>query len=161
MVDYRNEDGDQDKETLMYTRVARDIYINKNLTSSSKELDEYFESLPAGYLPVNVSLRGIASHEIGHCLESYILHKRESDHPGTYSEDAWSESVIAREIVRKAYSSLQTNQSLDELRMEISKYSISDYAETIAEAANDFLTNGSNAQQLSKEIVKIIKEEIK
>lgn len=138
MVDYRNEDGDQDKETLMYTRVARDIYINKNLTSSSKELDEYFGNLPEGYLPVNVSLRGVASREIGHCLESYILHKRESEHPGTYNEDAWSKSVIAQEIVNIAYKNIQSEKVLSEEIRKISDYADRNVAETIAESINDF-----------------------
>lgn len=148
------EDG-KNSRTLMYTRVIRNVYINRNIAFSVEELDRYFESLPEGYLPVNVSLRGVASHEIGHCLESYILYKRDSEHPGRYKEDAWSRSVVAQEIVEKAY--LNIPDSIE----EISIYSTRNDAEKLAEAVNDFLTNGYNAQQLSKEIVKIIKEELR
>ncbi|WP_305150953.1 minor capsid protein [uncultured Dubosiella sp.] len=155
------KNGGADMDVLMFTRVMRDVHINQNLALSAKNMESYFQKLPKGYLPVNVSLRGIASHEIGHCLESYILHKRDREYPGRYGDDAWYESIVAKEIVKEAYANIQSKQSLMEDRLAISKYSTTGYDETFAEAINDFFENGDEAQPISKAIFKIIEEELK
>lgn len=108
----------------------------------------------------NVKLVGIGYHEAGHLLELALIRKDNPDAPEGTIFDFWKNGYYARNIVKKAFSRIRTRKSLKELRQEISDYSLKDFSETLAEAVEDFYMNGYGASVLSRQIVKVLEEEL-
>lgn len=105
-------------------------------------------------------LVGTGYHEAGHLLELVLIRK---DNPGASEEIIfafWKNRDYARNVVKKAFGRIRTGKSLKELRQEISDYSLKDFSETLAEAVEDFYMNGYGSSVLSRQIVKVLEEEL-
>lgn len=105
-------------------------------------------------------LVGTGYHEAGHLLELALIRK---DNPGASEEIIfafWKNRDYARSVVKKAFGRIKTGKSLKELRQEISDYSLKDFSETLAEAVEDFYMNGYGSSVLSRQIVKVLEEEL-
>ena len=56
---------------------------------------------------------------------------------------------------------MEYHQTIMELRRGISRYSLTDESETLAEAVEDYYCNGYSASILSRQIMRILKEELR
>ena len=115
---------------------------------------------PRWYGARNAKLVGTGYHEAGHLLELALIRK---DNPGASEEIIfafWKNRDYARNVVKKAFGRIRTGKSLKELRQEISDYSLKDFSETLAEAVEDFYMNGYGSSVLSRQIVKVLEEEL-
>lgn len=115
---------------------------------------------PRWYGARNAKLVGTGYHEAGHLLELALIRK---DNPGASEEiifALWKNRDYARNVVKKAFGRIRTGKSLKELRQEISDYSLKDFSETLAEAVEDFYMNGYGSSVLSRQIVKVLEEEL-
>lgn len=118
--------------------------------------------LSSGYYhKPTVKLIGTGYHEAGHLLELALIHKNNLK----CSEDEVIELYVtgkyAKDIVKRAYDRLRTNKSLKSLRSEISNYALTDESETIGEAVKDYYMNGFEASILSRQIIKVLQEELR
>ena len=113
------------------------------------------------YHKPTVKLIGTGYHEAGHLLELALIHKNNLK----CSEDEVIELYVtgkyAKDIVKRAYDRLRTNKSLKSLRSEISNYALTDESETIGEAVKDYYMNGFEASILSRQIIKVLQEELR
>ena len=115
---------------------------------------------PRWYGARNAKLVGTGYHEAGHLLELALIRK---DNPGASEEIIfafWKNRDYARNAVKKAFGRIRTGKSLKELRQEISDYSLKDFSETLAEAVEDFYMNGYGSSVLSRQIMKVLEEEL-
>lgn len=115
---------------------------------------------PRWYGARTAKLVGTGYHEAGHLLELTLIRK---DNPGASEEiifALWKNRDYARNVVKKAFGRIRTGKSLKELRQEISDYSLKDFSETLAEAVEDFYMNGYGSSVLSRQIVKVLEEEL-
>ena len=115
---------------------------------------------PRWYGARNAKLVGTGYHEAGHLLELTLIRK---DNPGASEEiifALWKNRDYARNVVKKAFGRIRTGKSLKELRQEISDYSLKDFSETLAEAVEDFYMNGYGSSVLSRQIMKVLEEEL-
>lgn len=115
---------------------------------------------PRWYGARTAKLVGTGYHEAGHLLELTLIWK---DNPGASEEiifALWKNRDYARNVVKKAFGRIRTGKSLKELRQEISDYSLKDFSETLAEAVEDFYMNGYGSSVLSRQIVKVLEEEL-
>lgn len=111
---------------------------------------------PQMYRSMNGKLIGTGYHEAGHLLELTLI---KSEKPNLSAEDIYNlyrKGSYADDIVSMAYQRIGTQRTLKELRLEISKYSLKDCSETVAEAIADYYMNGYKASILSRQIVKVL-----
>ena len=107
------------------------------------------------HFPPNTNEKSMAAHECAHALEHWIA-KNCGEH--TSDVTAMEENREASKIVKKAIERIGGDPSKEsELIGAISKYALTNYSETMAEAFGDCYANGENANPLSK----AIKEETK
>lgn len=143
----------------------------------------------AGYFHKNYSMKTVGRHEAGHLLESIIAKKR-SGRNDTEWGNLWASHRVAEDVVTNAASNLikkiggeyeaarqllkegETESLIDdkprlferlqeELRKEISGLAAGLPEECFAEAVSDYLTNGEEAARLSREILTIVRRELK
>lgn len=103
-------------------------------------------------------------HELGHAIEALLIKQRNV--PFFDRTDLWNKSTISKEIGHEAVKEVKKNpeykkKKLAELKQDISKYSLASWSETMAEAFFDWYANKENANILSKEIFKKVKEWVK
>lgn len=137
---------------------------------------EYFNGNPrlkdmkmgnkTGYHPKNTYLRETGMHEFGHVIERYMAGKyTKVGLVGRLRRHEYAKSVISRAVdnVRKTPDGKINGKAktIKTLREEISEYSLKNKSETLAEAVEDYMTNRENASPLSREIWKILKEEVR
>lgn len=116
---------------------------------------------PRKYRSLNRSLIGTGYHEAGHLLELTLI---KIENPDLSAEDIYSlyrKGSYADDIVSMAYQRIGTERTLKELRSEISRYSLKDCSETIAEAITDYYMNGYDASILSRQIVNVLERRMK
>lgn len=145
------------------------IYFNtNNLKNYDDAIKEYDKSIKSGQYIKGTTPASILAHEIGHKVEYAIAQKN-----GVDVSDL-PKHQTARSIVTEAFKSLPDGmfKDMQSARNSISLYAGSshslfskndtpDYEETFAEALSDYYTNGNNANEFSKAIVKTMKERIK
>ena len=138
------------------------IFVNSDVFSNyANAVDGYDKK---GIFPQNTSVSNILVHELGHKIE-YAIAKLN----GVAEQDI-PYHATAKAIVESSFNELPkgTFKSMDEARNSISKYANSNfeviegvkvpqYEETMAEAVSDYVTNGSKASPLSKQIMKNIR----
>lgn len=113
------------------------------------------------YQRITARLLGTGFHEAGHLLELAVIREK---NPSLYADemyDIYAKGKCSKEIVGKAYERISTKKSLNDLRADISSYSLKNCSETLAEAVKDFYMNGYNASVLSRLIIKVLQEELK
>jgi len=115
---------------------------------------------PQRYRTLNKELIGTGYHEAGHLLELTLIRIENPDLPLDDIYALYEKGSYADDIVSMAYQRIGTERSLKELRLEISKYSLEDYSETVAEAITDYYINNYNASILSRQIVKVLERRL-
>ena len=94
-------------------------------------------------------------------IELYLIKKYNPTVEDEVVYQLFKEGIFGKQIVEGAYSRIVTSKSLGELAAEISNYAQKDESETMAEAVKDYYCNGYSASLLSRQIVKLLKEELK
>lgn len=136
-----------------------------------------------GWFPAGTDWRNVGVHELGHVLQGIIAEKRAGifgvmgkenrpdDDRGRFGKD-WDFAETANRIVDKAWKVVEkgypTGTSLEKAKKDISGYAalIHDETgrplneETLSEAFSDVFSNGENAGFFSREIVKLLLEEV-
>lgn len=112
------------------------------------------------YREKTTKLIGTGFHEAGHLLELALICR---ENPGASEEivlSLWKSGEYAEKIVEKAYRRIVSQKTLHELVKDISRYATKDYSETLAEAVADYYQNKSGSALLTRQIIKILKEEL-
>lgn len=145
---------------LAGTTFTGEINLNSNFYRDTNALNEEIKKLLAShYSPANSGIREIGIHEMGHVVERHFILK--DGITGNEAVQKWNENFYSKTIVKSAAQRLNlTDETLKKARATISDYALLNYGETIAEALTDYYRNQSNAQDLSKAIFQIIKEEM-
>lgn len=149
------------------------IAFNKKFFSSFDSLKkDIVRDVKYGHHPKNCDIAGVASHEMGHLLEWAIIIKNNG------GADEWNAGIYSEKIVQDAAKIVQSTPAgkrrtinykgeeklqkipTKQLMGRISGYAKDNYAEALAEAVCDYITNRENAHALSKEIWKILKREL-
>ena len=118
--------------------------------------------------PDGTSSVHIASHEIGHLLESALVFKNitQTGYYGTMDRiNAWNKHRFATKVVGEAARAAKKTAvgkglTNDQLVAQISRYATKNRSEAMAEAVADYRANGSRAKPLSQAIWKILKREL-
>lgn len=115
-------------------------------------------------------------HELGHIAEAALIKKKND---GNFRGIEWKYSTRAREIVYQAALNLERKEQKDPTWIpgkgtpsdiasfvypyqdKISGYATKNYSETLAEAFADYYCNGEEARDISKEIIRLLKEELR
>lgn len=132
---------------------------------SIKTLNEnYVDSVKSRYHPQGTDVRSNGVHELGHVVEAWMI-KKQSFNKYHALED-WNDCETAQNILSRACRNAKKTPAGKglknyELRTQISRYALESQSETIAEAFADYFANGDNSAVLSKEIIKVIKSDIK
>ena len=130
------------------------MFFNAEWFSQPKALQMAFiEDARSGFHPKNTTLKESGSHEAGHFVEQALIDKRDGEK---------IRRTHATALVKEAYNRIQShsNKDLRQLRSEISMYANKNVSECLAEAISDYVANGENAAELSREIWKMLKEEL-
>ncbi len=114
-------------------------------------------------------------HELGHIAEAALIKKKNN---GDFKGIEWKHSTRAREIVVLAALNLEretrndptwtpgdgsvsdTNFFAYGYQNRISGYATNNFGETLAEAFADYYCNGEEATLISKEIIRLLKDEL-
>lgn len=115
---------------------------------------------PDKYTGLSKNLLGVGYHEAGHLIELYLIRKYNPDLDDTTIYQLFGEGIFGKQVVEGAYSRITTSKTLGELAAEISNYALKDESETLAEAVKDYYCNGYSASLLSRQIIKLLKEEL-
>lgn len=126
-------------------------------TDEQKLLATLMAGVRSGFYHKNMSPFSIGAHEAGHIVEDWLIAK--------YGVGNVSSRLVPRQIVRKAYKrAIQTaqgaNKTIEQLKNELSYNASKNLSECLADAISDYLTNGEQAALLSREIWRVLKEEL-
>lgn len=138
-----------------------------------EQLNKSYEKLVAeGHLPKGTTLNNVSDYVLGRRLEALII-KKENPNDPTYQKIRWDVHSVSSNIVGNAlvtlyakndgYSLYGSNfQKFNKDTIEkLSRYATKNTSATLASAVADYRANGKNANELSLEIVKGIKERLK
>lgn len=140
------------------------IFVNPSYFSDANSLEGiYAHSVKTGFHPEGSTARSITSHEAGHILEAHLVRLEYG-----YTNDAvaaWNKCKVATRIVGQASRNLKKTPEGKGTRIADQIKSVSGYAtknrsETLAECVADYISNGSNAKPLSKEVWGILKQKL-
>ena len=117
------------------------------------------------YHPKNSNARGSGQHEMGHIIEAFLIKKgiNNGTIPSHMGVTYWSKCTLATEVVSEASKVVKKQRkgvTVGELVGEISGYAKTDRSEAMAEAICDFMTNGEDSTDISKEIMKVVERRI-
>lgn len=145
------------------------LQLNPKLLSDADTLNKsYSDDVSSKWHPAGTTSVNIASHEMGHLLESALIFKNitEPGYQGTMDRiNAWNKNRFATKIVGEAARIVKKTESgkglkNNQLVEQISRYATKNRSEALAEAVADYRANGNNAQPLSKAIWNILKREL-
>lgn len=143
---------------------GNDIYLNPFKIGNKSAADQLVRGqVSAKYWPQNSTVASIGAHEAGHCVEHAIAYGREQ---GVYAVLAFNKGTYANKIVSQACKNVKkTEYGRGKKNAELME-AISGQAaqrgrqEAFAEAFSDHFSNGENANPLSKEIVRLARQEL-
>lgn len=140
--------------------------------------EEYFrqiivKSINSRHFPPNATIYSPVIHELGHKLHYDLVFKKYGisnfsiTKNNNYSSSInvfndLNNNITTNAIVKKSIENLNGSNFKGELKeytKEISEYAATNSNEAIAEAVHDYYLNKDDANALSKEIVKVLKEE--
>lgn len=143
------------------------LYINPLKLGKNGWADPLIKSqVDAGYWPKNSSIASIGAHEAGHCVEHAIAYKRRQ---GVYAVLAFNNGVYSNQIVSQACKNVKkteygrgkkNNDLLAGISRQAAERSHRSKSEAFAEAFADHYANGENANPLSKEIIRLARQEL-
>ena len=133
--------------------------INRNIFNNEKRVKElYSNDVKSKYHPKNSSYKDMGIHEAGHMVLNEILRKKYSNMNALATD--WNNNITSTKILNQAFKKCKINGIINKRKaiMDISNYAIEkDASETIAESFVDYYANKSEATDLSKAIVTIMK----
>lgn len=140
--------------------MSANFNMNNNffLRFSSYYMNDTYKFADSSFHPKGMSAKASAIHEMGHIVNYWIAQKE---------SNIINYESIAREIVIKAAfaAGYKNFSSIDlrAIRKTISDYAdmMYKYTETIAESFSDVFVNRSRAQNMSKQVYKIVTERAK
>ena len=115
---------------------------------------------PSYYNKLDTRLIGTGFHESGHLMELSLIKKY---NPGADIDtvcDLYADGKYARAVLEKAYSRIGTAKDIYGMRKGISNYALVNESETLAEAVKDYYFNRQQSSPLSRQIIKVLKEEL-
>lgn len=115
---------------------------------------------PKYYNELSDRIIGTGFHEAGHLVELALIRKYNPNLADETIYELYRQGIFAEKVVEGAYSRIKTSKSLVELRREISNYSLKDKSETLAEAIRDYYCNKYTASVLSRQIIKVLEDEL-
>ena len=145
------------------------LQLNPKMMGDQVKLDQSYENdVRVKWHPDGTSSVHIASHEIGHLLESALVFKNitQTGYYGTMDRiNAWNKHRFATKVVGEAARAAKKTAAgkgltNDQLVAQISRYATKNRSEAMAEAVADYRANGSRAKPLSQAIWKILKREL-
>lgn len=155
----------RDKDSYAETNMENGlIKLNVAYFSSKPLVEEFYNNDTLHkYHPQGTSSKHIMSHEAGHILERAMAMKYLPG-PKNFAAraDAFDSRRFADEIIRLAVNNIgkSLKMSKTDLRRQVSKYAMENMSETLAECVADYMANKSKARPLSKEVYKILKQEL-
>jgi len=140
------------------------VHVNEKYFSDRENLYKtYANDVKAGFHPKGTDAGDIVAHEFGHVAHNMIVQKYRGSSTFMNAKVKSGEDII-NTIVRRANTNAnKTTGKTEKLTTrvkQISHYAERNNHETIAEAFADVYANGSRANALSTEIVKIIRKEL-
>ncbi len=135
------------------------LYINKDMFSTKKKVkNEYNNLLKAGETPKGTSYKDILNHELGHATIFEIIKNKYNNNLRNMEFD-WENNISAKEIVNEALNNIKITDYDKRYKavFNLSKYSLENASETVAEAFADYYANGKKSKKISKEIIKIMR----
>lgn len=154
-----------------YARVKSDprsparivLSLNSELFRRNEVLKEsYAYNLARGYHPEGTGSRDILVHEMGHAIE-HVLASRRYPYSPTRARLAIDTGEISREVIAEAYNRIFSkprflHKTRAEMTEGISAYAKTNSKETLAEALSDYHANKKNVNDISIEIISVLKE---
>lgn len=148
------------------------IGLNTTYFGDIDKLDKHYQQdVKTNWHPKGTTWESIVAHETGHALEKYVNDAWMNKNPVPQSQywGAVFEYKGIKEIVKEATASAKKiikadtgqTQRASAIRSGLSTYATKNHHETFAEAIADYVSNGNNANVLSKEIVRLAKEVLK
>lgn len=150
------------KGAMVFRASKNDICLNPAYFSNSKSYDNLIKrQVQLGYWMNGTSIESDMVHESAHVLEFMLLNKNNDYKTTLQKENAWNECYEAEKIVIEAFNNLKLSgtikgERLNDLISGISRYATESYSETLAEAFSDCYLNGSKANEISKEIKRLV-----
>ena len=113
----------------------------------------------------NASIESIGMHEAGHAIESLLIVRNPAYDSSDARRAAWNNSMESRRIVMIACNNLgiawSDERSLMKALGKNSGNAKHDPSETMADAIADYCRNQAKSQELSKEIVRLVLEQLR
>lgn len=141
------------------------LYINPEQVGSVEIFGATLERARSkSFWPQNATFETVGAHEAGHCVEMAIIEAKEK--PGQATIKAWNDCKYAKKIVKQACRNVRTTPYGKGKRNRDLMVGISgqaghlDHSEAFADAFADLQTNRKKANPLSKEIVRLAREEL-
>lgn len=114
------------------------------------------------YKPFNTGV-----HEAGHMVNSSLIYKKHPDGESgawIYRRLDWEKHTTATEVIGTAVKRLKKlpenkGMNTSDFLFEVSTYSSATRSEAVAECISDWYANGESASRLSKEVMKVLREE--
>ncbi len=150
---------------VMAASMEGTIYFNSNYYSEVKKLNGLIMGNVTGFHPKNTGILEIGSHEMGHLLESALIDLNSLRKSKVEKIMSWNNCLEAKRIIsqacRNAKKTIDGKGKINLiLKSEISKYAQSNDSECLAEAVADYVANKEEASILSKEVWKLLKNEL-
>ncbi len=157
-----------------YSAYLKEIVIDSEVFSDYEVLKKnYNREITNGLHPKNSLPEDVVISELAKALNLFMLERRYEitgiviDDFNSYDKfiDDWQRQSYASEVVKKAVFNINKNSLIPksevDLQQTISVTATNSYMDTLAEGIIDCLSNRENASNLSKEIVRIINEDLK
>lgn len=156
-AEYRNSNA------MAWASLDNGITVNSKYFASADTIESaYARGVSSGFHP-NGQARAITSHEAGHIIEAHLVNQRYKDGL-TYSAIAdWNKSRIASGIINQASKNVKKTSEgkgmkiADQIK-QVSGYATKNRSEALAECVADYISNGSSAKPLSREVWGILKQ---
>ena len=148
------------------------IYLNSpkwKADGSLASLQEAAEVAQMIHFHPGKTPRNFVSHEVGHLVESILIHKDFGQDPGSgftyamvlaWNKHEYAKSVISEAAKRAKKTERGKGKKIDQLIADVSQYATKNRAEALAECFADYVENGSNANPLSIEVYNVLKERL-
>lgn len=169
------------KRTYAYFKYGYDsngnvltLKTSSTLMDSIEKAKQYYErDIAKGFHPKGTTYEDVIVHEFGHVIDAYLSAKNKGivniKHDLITKDEMrllyqeYSSSAASTDIINQAFKNLGITEMKDKATTigHLSRYALESRKETFAEAFADAIANGSNANPLSKEILKLINKEMK
>lgn len=157
--------------TFAHASYYGQIAINPDKFRTTQGISQRYEAgVKSKFHPDGTTAEHIVIHEGGHILEKALIDKHITDSRGGVWEqakkiDAWNKHKCASDVISRAAKNAKKTpegkgKKIGSLISEVSGYATKNRSETLAECVADYVANGSKAKVLSREVWKVLKDEL-